>query len=68
MAQAFEHGRIETHAESMLTDLVRNLEKGDLNDGKSCFLIELDLELARFYERQARLSEAQHYLRNRWPW
>ena len=68
MAQALEHGRIEAHAESMLIRLVRDLEKGELNDSKSCFFIGLDVELARFYERQARLSEAQHYLMNRWRW
>ena len=68
MAQALEHGRLQAHAENMLVDLVRDLKEGDLTDSKSCFLIELDLELARFYERQARPSEAQHYLRNRWSW
>lgn len=68
MAQALEHGRMQAHAESMLVDLVRDLKTDDLTNSKSCFLIELDLELARFYERQAQPSEAQHYLRNRWSW
>ena len=67
-AQALEHGRMQAHAENMLVDLVRDLKEGDLTDSKSCYLIELDLELARFYERQARPSEAQRYLRNQWSW
>lgn len=65
MAQALKHGRMQAHAESMLVNLVRDLKKGDLTNSKSCFLIELDLKLARFYERQAWSSEAQNYLRNR---
>ena len=68
MAQALEHGRMQAHAESMLANLVRDLKKGDLTGSKSYFLIELDLEPARFYERQAQSSEAQDYLRNRWSW
>ena len=68
MAQALEHGRMQDRAESMLVNLVNDLEKAGPSSSKSCSLIGLDLELARFYERNRQPSDAQHYLRTRWSW
>ena len=68
MAQALEYAGIQTRSESMMRDLSKDLVEMGSGDSKVYASMQLDLELARFYSRQKRASEAQYLLKTRWFW
>ncbi|KAK3170318.1 hypothetical protein OEA41_009705 [Lepraria neglecta] len=68
MAQALEYAGIQTRSESMMRDLSKDLVEMGSGDSKVYASMQLDLELARFYNRQKRASEAQYLLKTRWFW
>ena len=68
MAQALEYAGMQTQSEKLMLDLSENLVVAESGDSKAYALIQLDLEVARFYVRQERVSEARNLLETRWAW